>query len=139
MEEERPERTCGQKCSFEFNELCCKPKARCFKGLAILSGVYALCCALMLMIIPPVINAHGFPEGGSVDTNLNKMKVSTIILMVVFAGISLVNVLTCKVFERREGRRESIINGQLMENSDFHQPGIDQHDFEDEIGRIFFW
>ena len=77
----------------------------------------------MLMIIPPVVNAHGIPEGDEgqkVSDNLHKMKLSTIILMLIFAGLSVINVLTCKLFQRREGRRESIINGQLMENSDFH-------------------
>ena len=68
----------------------------------------------MLMIIPPVINSHGYPEGGSVDDNLHKMQLSTIILMIIFAGLSVVNFLTCKVFQKREGRRESIISGQLM-------------------------
>ena len=134
MEEERNDPSCGQKCSREFNELCCKPKARCFKGLAILCGIYTLCCALMLMIIPPVINSHGYPEGGSVDDNLHKMQLSTIILMIVFAGLSVVNFLTCKVFQKREGRRESIISGQLMQNSDFNnRRDFDNgNDFEDD-------
>ena len=95
MEEERPERTCGQKCSHEMSELFCKPKARCFKGLAILCGVYTLACGMMLMLIPPVVTAHGYPEGGSVADNLHKMKVSSIILMIIFAIGSVLNLLCC--------------------------------------------
>ena len=114
MDEERPEKTCGQKCSFECKEIFCRPKARCFKGLAILCSIYTLCCGLMLMIIPPVVNSHGYEVGSKVDDNLHKMKVSSIILMVIFAGLSVVNLLTCKLLQRREGRRESVV-GSFME------------------------
>ena len=135
MEDERPEPTCGQKCSHEMKELFCRPKARCFKGLAILCGIYTLCCGLMLMIIPPVVNNHGYDtstsDGQRVEDNLKKMKISTIILLVIFAGLSIVNVLVCKVFEKREGRRESIVSGRLMENTDFHQNNDYSNDFEE--------
>ena len=97
-------RTCGQACSHEMNELCCKPKARCFKGLAILCSIYTLGCALMLMIIPPVVNSHGFVEGGEVDDHLHAMKVSTLVLMAIFFVLSVVSVLSCKVYEKREQR-----------------------------------
>ena len=43
----------------EFNELCCKPRARCFKGFTILFSIYSLACLLLLAFIPPVIDAHG--------------------------------------------------------------------------------
>ena len=132
MEEERRERTCGEKVSHECTELFCRPKARCFKGLAILCGIYALCCGLMLMIIPPVVKAHGFEDGGSVDHDLHSMVVSTIILLIVFVSLAVINFLTCKVFEKREGRRESIINGQLMQNGDNLSPtDFDNNDFEE--------
>ena len=126
------ERSFGDKVSHEFNELFCKPKARCFKGLAILSGIYALCCGLMLMIIPPVVKAHKFPKGGDVDHDLDNMVLSTIILLIVFVSLAVVNLLICKVFEKREGRRESIINGQLMQDSDNLSPtDFNENDFEE--------
>ena len=139
MEEERPEATCGQKCSMELNDLCCKPKARCFKGLAILCSIYTLCCGLMLMIIPPVVESHGYDtnteEGQKVADNVHNMKLSSIILLVIFAGLSLANFLVCKVFEKREGRRESIISGQLMGHTDFHQNDDSGNDFEERDRR----
>ena len=132
MEEERPERTCGQACSQEMSDLFCKPKARCFKGLAILTGVYTLACGVMLMIIPPVVNSHGYKAEGKVADNLHKMVLSSIILMILFAGLSVISLLCCQIFTKREGRRESVLNGQLMDNADFHQLGNDNNnDFEE--------
>ena len=43
----------------ECNELCCKPRARCFKGLAILSMIYAMACLVMALVIPLVVKSHG--------------------------------------------------------------------------------
>ena len=105
-----------------MNELCCKPKARCFKGLAILSGIYFLACALMLMIIPPVINAHGgFAPGSGVDNRLHSMTISTLVLMIIFLSLAIINVLVCKLYERKEKRHEQIVQGALMTNENFHQ------------------
>ena len=133
MSDEAPEATCGKKCSNEMNELCCKPKARCFKGLAILSGIYTVGCGLMLMIIPPVINSHGYPEGGSVDDNLHSMKISTIILMIVFLAGAVINFATYKFFEKRESRRGSVLSGQLMNDFDYNNAENNDHDFEEDI------
>ena len=119
MEDVEKERTCGESAKHEFNELCCKPKARCFKGLAILTGIYSLACGLMLMFIPPVINNHDDTFDDKVDHNLHKMVWSTGILLIIFAGLTIIFFLTFKVYERREGRRESIINGNLMADGDF--------------------
>ena len=106
-------------CRHELNELCCKPKARCFKGLAILSGIYTLCCALMLMIIPPVVNAHGFDKGSQVEDNLNKMKIATIICLCIFLGLTVLNLIVCKFYDSREKRHESIVNGDLITGDNF--------------------
>ena len=112
------QRTCGQKCSHEMRELFCKPRARCFKGLAILSFIYAVGCALMLLFIPPVINAHGWNSltdaGKQVEENLHSMVLSTIIMLVVFVGLMVLNGLLWMYYGKKEGRRESIINGDLM-------------------------
>ena len=60
----------------------------------------------MLMFIPPIVNAHGFDTyseaGGKVEKNLNKMVTSTVILLVIFAGSALLNLILCKVFTSRE-------------------------------------
>jgi hypothetical protein len=45
--------------SEEFNELCCKPTPRCFKGISILTFIFALTCGLMAAVIPPVIKVQG--------------------------------------------------------------------------------
>ena len=110
---------CMDKVTHEFDELCCKPKARCFKGLAILAGIYCLACALMLMIIPPVVNAHGYDEGSSVDINLSNMKLSTSILLATFFAISALNVLLWRCYAKREERHESILNGDLTGQQNF--------------------
>ena len=107
--------TCGQRCGYEMRELFCKPRARCFKGLAILSFIYSVGCALMLFFIPPVVNSHGYISGGSVDDNLESMVVSTIVMLVIFISLMVINGLLWMVYGKREGRRESIINGQLMD------------------------
>ena len=111
-----------------MRELFCKPRARCFKGLGILTGIYALGCGLMLVIIPPVMESHGVISGSKVETNLNEMKLSTLILLAIFVGLSVLNLLVFKCYEKKEGRRESIINGQLMQG-DFTQQ-IDDEQFE---------
>ena len=125
--QERPQDTsCCGKCGHEMRELFCKPKARCFKGLMILSGIYTLACGLMLLIIPPVVNAHGYTDE-SVGDNLHLMTVMTGVIMVVFAGASIINFICFGIYSKREGRRESIINGDLMNRQG-------QNDFVDDDG-----
>ena len=121
MSDGNDEKTFGQKCSHEFNELCCKPKARCFKGLAILSGIYTVACGLMLMIIPPVVEAHGYREDGPVPHDLKSMKISTVILLCVFLALTVVNLLVCKVYDSREKRHEQIVSGNLISDENFQQ------------------
>ena len=128
-EEHCDDRTCGQMCKMELNDLCCKPKARCFKGLAILSGIYCLGCALMLMIIPPVVNAHGVTAGSPVDDRLHSMKVSSLILMCIFFGVALVSLMACKVYEKKEKRHSAIVQGDLMGGGNFEQ--FADEDFHD--------
>ena len=106
MEAVEENRSCGDKCSMEMKDLCCKPKARCFKGLMILCGIYSLACGVMLMIIPPVVNAHGYDEatadGMKVHDNVKKMTISSSILLIIFVILAIVNFGLCKVFERKE-------------------------------------
>ena len=42
----------------DCNDLCCKPKARCFKGFMILTGIYAFASLVISLMIPPVVNNH---------------------------------------------------------------------------------
>ena len=49
---------CG-KVNHELDQIFCKPTARCFKGVSILTFIFALSCLLMAGIIPPVIKVHG--------------------------------------------------------------------------------
>ena len=133
METEREERTCLQKTSHELSEAFCKPKARCFKGLAILSAIYTLGCGLMLMVIPPVVKAHGFAAGSKVEDHLDEMKTSTLVLLVIMAGLAIVFSLSWKVYEKRESRREAIISGNLIPaDNDFGaSPNEDEEEFYD--------
>ena len=65
----------------------------------------------MLAFIPPVINAHGYEEyddADKIDTRLHQMIVSTWILAAVFAGLAIINLLTCKVYARREAKAEEV-------------------------------
>ena len=47
--------------------------------------------------------------------------------MIVFAGIAILNFICFGIYAKREGRRESIINGDLMN-------GRGQNDFVDDDG-----
>ena len=111
-----------------MNDLFCKPKARCFKGLAILSGIYALACGVMLLIIPTTIKAHGYEPDSQTATNIHKFILSTLICLIVFFALAVLNVITCKIYEGKEKRREAVITGQLM-RGDFEQDG---HEFENQ-------
>ncbi len=53
-----------EKVKHECNEMFCKPTARCFKGITILTGIFAMSCILMAVIIGPVIKVH---DGTTID------------------------------------------------------------------------
>ena len=55
------------------------------------------------------------------------MVVMTGVIMIVFAGIAILNFICFGIYAKREGRRESIINGDLMN-------GRGQNDFVDDDG-----
>ena len=97
-----------------MRELFCKPKARCFKGLGILFGVYTLGCALMLMIIPPVINVHSDTKDDQVATNLHKMVVATCVLLATFFVLAVVNLFAFKMLDKKEKRHMAILQGDLI-------------------------
>ena len=135
MQEEEVKKPFGERAKHECNQLFCKPKARCFKGLAILSGIYVLACLGMLLIIPPVFKSHGCPidpEGDEdcdkVHDRLHEMKISTGILAVVFAGIVVLNLILCKFFDSKEKRHRDIVSGNMMANDQFRE---DENDFEE--------
>ena len=52
--------TCGMPCIIAF----CKPTARCFKGISILTAIYASACLLICAFIGPLIKVH---DGTTVD------------------------------------------------------------------------
>ena len=58
-------------CQHEFNEMCCKPKARCFKGYAILTFIYALGAFVMLLVIPLVVKSHHGNEDPDVEHRMH--------------------------------------------------------------------
>ena len=88
-----------ERVKYECTELFCRPKARCFKGISILTYIFAASCLLMLIIIGPVIKAHGDttvnqnkpgtnePDAAEVAHRLHIMNASTIWLSVIFTVI----------------------------------------------------
>lgn len=49
----------------EVNQLCCKPTARCFKGITILTALYCVVCLLICGIVGPLIKVH---DGTTIDS-----------------------------------------------------------------------
>ena len=102
-----------EKVTHECNEMFCKPTARCFKGITILTGIFAMCCILMAIIIGPVIKVHdgtiinqntkpGEPTAAEVASRLHIMNQCTIWLAVTFFVISLISLALFFKFMRRE-------------------------------------
>ena len=88
-----------EKVKHECSELFCKPRARCFKGISILTLIFAICCILMAIIIGPIIRVHGDttvnhntnknePDAAEVKHRLKVMTYSTVWLSVAWLIIS---------------------------------------------------
>ena len=100
----------GERTAYEFDQLFCKPRARCFKGLAILSGIYALACLMMLAFIPPVINAHGYEPSDEISVQdsiaignrLDKMIKGTWISAAIFFALAVINIILTAFFSSKE-------------------------------------
>ena len=98
--------------SHEFNELCCKPRARCFKGLAILSMIYAMACLVMALMIPLVVKSHG-DDSGDVKDRVHLQLVWSLILGAVFGGISIGNWIVFLVYKQKESMRQSVLQDHV--------------------------
>ena len=103
----------------EFNELCCKPRARCFKGLAILSFIYALACFIMALVIPLVVKAHGGLEDPDIKDRSHMQLVSSIIIGLVMAGISVLNWICFAIYRNKELTRRSVIEQFAEEREEY--------------------
>ena len=95
--------------SHEFNELCCKPRARCFKGLAILSLIYAMACGVMALMIPLVVKSHGGDEDAGIKDRVHQQLIWSLILGAVFAGVSVLNWVLFAAYRTKEGMRRSVL------------------------------
>ena len=89
-------------CKHEFNELCCKPKARCFKGLAILSMIYAMGAFIMALVIPLVVKSHGGDDDADVKDRMHMQLISSIIIGLIMLGISVLNWIVFAVYRTKE-------------------------------------
>ena len=96
-------------CSKEFNEMCCKPKARCFKGYAILTFIYALGAFVMLLVIPLVVKAHNGNDDPAVADRMHQQMVWSGILGTIFAAISILNWIMFGVYRNKESMRRSVL------------------------------
>ena len=98
----------------ECNELFCKPTSRCYKGISILTGIFALSCLLMAAIIGPVIVVHdgttidqpilkpGEPTAAEIKDRLHTMNQYTIWLAVSFIVISAISLALFFKYRRTE-------------------------------------
>jgi len=53
------------KVTHELDQAFCKPTARCFKGISILTALYSLVCLLICAIVGPLIKVH---DGNTIDS-----------------------------------------------------------------------
>ena len=53
------------KVNHELNEAFCKPTARCFKGISILTAMYSIVSLLICGIVGPLIKVH---DGTTIDS-----------------------------------------------------------------------
>ena len=100
----------------ECSELFCKPTSRCFKGITILTFIFALSCILMAIIIGPVIKVHGGttidqpnlkpgePTAAQIAARLTIMTKSTIWLAVTFIVIAIISFLLFLKFFKIESK-----------------------------------
>ena len=114
-----------EKVKHEWNGLFCKPRARCFKGISILTLIFSVCCVLMAVIIGPVIKVHGDttinhntkkgePTAAEVADRLSIMTQTTVWLSVVFIVTSLISLALFFKYQKKE-------RAQVGENDDFIQ------------------
>ena len=90
----------------ELNELFCKPTARCFKGISILTGMYATMCLLLCAIVGPLIKVH---DGNTVDspfapptaaTIADRIHILTESTLYLAAGMGLISLMSLYLFLR---------------------------------------
>ena len=113
----------------ELREAFCKPRARCFKGYAILCGIYTLANLLFAGLIPPIVKQHGdtttqhageatTPE--EIQNRLNILTTSCLSLALTFAFLSVINLCLFVRFTKVEASRKQAKNAFDVEidNSD---------------------
>ena len=106
-------------CKHEFNELCCKPKARCFKGLAILSMIYAMGAFIMALVIPLVVKSHGGDDDPDIKDRMHMQLISSIIIGLIMLGISVLNWIVFAVYRTKEQARRSVIEQFADERAEY--------------------
>ena len=106
------------RCQHEFNEMCCKPRARCFKGFAILTFIYALGAFLMLLVIPLVTKAHHGNEDPDTDRRMHLQITWSLILGVVFTALSILNWVMFGLYRGKEALRRSVLEQHTSDLDD---------------------
>ena len=92
----------GDKLNYEFQQACCRPTARCFKGYSILFAIWAFAGFVLAAFIPPLVRSHGDNEvthptedinvtPEEIRQRLKTMITSTVIISIVFVGISVLS------------------------------------------------
>ena len=101
--------------------MCCKPRARCFKGYAILSFIYALGAFIMLLVIPLVTKAHKGNEDPDVKERMHLQIVWTLVFAIAFTAISGSMWIGFAIYRTKENLRRSVIE----------QSSVDEHGNDD--------
>ena len=103
------------RCQHEFNEMCCKPKARCFKGYAILTFIYSLGAFVMLLVVPLVVKAHHGDDLPDVQDRMHEQITWSLICGLFFGAISIANWIMFGIYRNKEKMRRSLIEQELSD------------------------
>ena len=102
----------------------CMPTSRCYKGLTILFGIWAVALLLLGIMIPPIVRQHGVqPKGPDeaewlvIQTRITTLLWCSYIMAAAFAGASLLSVAACLAYRTKE-RNSAESEPILMDEKD---------------------
>ena len=105
----------------ELKEIFCRPTARCFKGITILTAIYSLVCLLICGIIGPLIKVHdgttinspdigcdGCPTGptaAEIKVRVHTLTICTLWIAAVMAVISILSFILFFSLGKRDQKK----------------------------------
>ena len=89
--------------------MCCTPRARCFKGYAILTFIYALGAFVMTLVVPLVVRAHHGNDDPDVAHRVHEQILWSTIIGIVMTVLSVLNWVMFGIYRTKEKLRRSVI------------------------------